>query len=58
MTSTILNLLLEHETKNVKLRHDNLNLYNIEKEAFLQRKIKKCIGLEYELELLGSMYKK
>lgn len=58
MTSTILNLLLSHDTNNDKLRHNNLALYNIEKEAFLQRKIKKCIGQEYELEMLGSMFKK
>lgn len=58
MSNTILNLLLSHQTNNDKLRHDNLALYNLEKQAFLQRKIKKCIGQEYELELLGDMYKK
>lgn len=58
MNSTILNLLLEHDPKNVKLRHDHLALYNIEKEALLQRKIKRCINQEYQLELLGGMFKK
>ena len=58
MNDTILNLLLTHENMNVKLRHDNLALYNTERELFLQRKIKKCLSLEFELEKLGDLFKK
>ena len=57
MNDTILNLLLTHDPRNVKLRHSNLALYNAERELFLQRKIKKCLGLEYELEKLGDLFK-